>query len=55
MPNFQTKGFLELFLFNADTLQKYPWQTIVSGYLVAKRYILTYDSLKANNNIIRYP
>jgi hypothetical protein len=56
LTNFQTGGQqLEIFLFNVDTLQKYPWQTIMSNYLITKRYLLTYDSLKNVNNIISYP
>jgi|SRR6185312_9774640 len=55
LPNFKINGSLQIFLFNVDTLQKYSWQTIISKYLITKRYILTYDSLKVNNNVINYP
>ena len=55
LPSFETKGQVEIFLFNVDTLQKYPWPTVMSSYLIAKRYDLTYDSIKADNNVISYP
>jgi hypothetical protein len=55
LPNFKTSGWVEVFLFNVDTLQKYGWQTVTSKYLITKRYDLTYDSIKANNNVINYP
>jgi hypothetical protein len=55
LPNFETYGSVEVFLINVDTLHKYPWQTVASRYLIAKRYELTYDSIKDNNNVINYP
>ena len=55
LPNFKTKGRLELFLFNIDTIQKFSWQTITSDYLVTKRYDLNYDSVEAENNVIGFP
>jgi hypothetical protein len=55
LPNFETSGWVEIFLFNIDTLQKYPWQTIISSYLITERYELTYDSIKADNGVIKYP
>jgi hypothetical protein len=55
LPDFETQGSVEIFLFDVDTLQKYGWQTVASKYLITKRYELTYDSIKANNNVINYP
>jgi hypothetical protein len=55
LPNFKTSGVVEIFLFNVDTLRKYNWQAITSNYLITRRYDLTYDSIEANNNVIRYP
>ncbi len=55
LPNFKTGGWVEIFLFNVDTLQKYGWQTVASKYLITKRYDLTYDSIKVDNNVINYP
>jgi hypothetical protein len=55
LPNFKTEGLLEFFLFNVDTLRKYGWQKVASKYLITKRYDLTYDSIKENNNVIDYP
>ena len=55
LPDFKTTGTIEIFLFNIDTLQKYPWQTVMSKYLITKRYDLTYDSIMATNSVIKYP
>ncbi len=55
LPNFETNGYVEIFLFNVDTLRKYGWPTVASKYLVTRRYDLTYDSIKQDNNVINYP
>jgi hypothetical protein len=55
LPDFEMQGSVEILLFNVDTVRKYGWQTVAAQYLIAKRYVLTYDSLKAANNVIKYP
>jgi len=54
-PNFSKEGTIEIFLFNIGKFQNYTWNTIVSNYLIEKRYDLTFDSLKRMNNTIIYP
>src|SRR5882757_6763707 len=43
---------LQLFIYDADVVKNTPWTTVVSKYLVLKRYSLTLDSIKKLNGTI---
>lgn len=49
------KDTLSIFIFNADTLQKYPWDTIRKRYMVLIRYDLSLQDLKNRRSFIEYP
>lgn len=46
---------LSVFIFHADTINKYTWEEIREGYKILKRYDLSYDDLKRMNWTITYP
>lgn len=46
---------LSVYLFNVDTLNKYPWSVIRDNYKVIKRYDLSLPDLKKRNFIVTYP
>lgn len=46
---------LSVFIFHGDTIAKYSWQEIRSGYKILKRYDLSQKDLENANSIIRYP
>ncbi len=46
---------LSVFIFHADTIAKYTWQEIRSGYKILKRYDLSQEDLKNMNYTIIYP
>ena len=48
-------GTLELFIFDANTVQTIAWDTVLSKYLILKRYDLTLDSINKTGRIIDYP
>lgn len=51
LPN----GILSIYVFNADTLEKHPLDTIKSRYLVLQRYDLSLQDIKHRQNIIEFP
>jgi len=46
---------LSIFIFETDTLLKYPWQVIRQKYKILKRYDLSLQDLKKLNYSITYP
>lgn len=46
---------LSVFVFNSDTLAKYPWDTVRSQYLILQRYDLSLKDLQNRNFEIEYP
>ena len=46
---------LSVFIFHGDTIAKYNWQEIRSGYKILKRYDLSQEDLKNMNYTIIYP
>lgn len=49
------KYFLYVFIFDAEVLEKIPWDTIRKNYMILRRYDLTVDSLNKLNWKIIYP
>ncbi len=55
---FASKDTIRIFVFHADTVDKYPWEVIRKEYKILKRYDLTRKDipiLKQNGNILVYP
>ncbi len=55
---FQLKDTIRIFVFHADTVDKYPWEVIRKEYKILKRYDLTkkdVDIIKQNGNTLVYP
>ncbi len=48
-------GTMEIFIFDAQVVQTIPWDTVVTKYMVLKRYDLSLDSIKKMNGVINYP
>lgn len=46
---------LLVFIFDAETLESTPWDTVVANYLILKRYELTLQELNDMNWIVTYP
>lgn len=46
---------LSFFIFNTDTLFKYPWDTIRSKYMILQRYDLSLKDLQNRNFELEYP
>ncbi|MBI4649585.1 MAG: hypothetical protein HY738_24045 [Bacteroidia bacterium] len=46
---------LSIFIFNGDTMATNDWQTIRSGYKIAKRYDLSLGDLQQSDWTITYP
>lgn len=54
---FQTLPYdtLSVFIFHTDTLNKYKWEEIRTGYKILKRYNLSLEDLKELDFTITYP
>ena len=46
---------LIVFVFDADVIENYSWETIVENYMILKRYELSLEDLKNRHWIIEYP
>lgn len=46
---------LSLFVFQADTIQKYNWQEIRAGYKILKRFDISQKDLENMRSTIQYP
>lgn len=46
---------LSLFVFHADTIQKYNWQEIRAGYKILKRIDISQKELERMKSTIQYP
>lgn len=46
---------LQLFIFDADVIEKEPWDTIVAHHMVLKRYQFTESEMQKSNWTITYP
>jgi hypothetical protein len=46
---------LLVFIFDAETLESTPWDTVVANYMILKRYELTLSELNNMNWIVPYP
>jgi hypothetical protein len=46
---------LSVFIFHADTLNKYTWAEVRNGYKILKRYDLSLQNLQLLNYTIPYP
>ena len=46
---------ISIFIFSVDTLEKYTWDQIKSGYKVIIRYDLSYSNIRQLNYVIPYP
>ena len=58
---FEATGVFDLnpttfvFIFDAQTIENTPWDTIVKHYIMLKRYQLTINDMEKKNWIITYP
>ena len=43
------------FIFDANTLETTPWDTVLSNYLILKRYEITLEDFQNNNFTLTYP
>lgn len=43
------------FIFDANTLETTPWDTVRAKYLILKRYEITLENFRNNNFTITYP
>lgn len=50
-----SQGILMYYIYDANTLQTVPWDTIVKNYMILKRYDLTLKDLQDKNWVISYP
>lgn len=46
---------LSVYIFHADTLNKYTWEIVRNDYMILKRYDLSLDDLKKGDFTIKYP
>jgi hypothetical protein len=51
----QDKGIIMYYLFDANTLETTPWDTIVKKYIILKRYDLSLQDMQNMNWTITYP
>ena len=49
------KDTMSVFIFHTDTLKKYSWEEVRTGYKILKRYDLSLEDLKKSNYTIVYP
>ena len=54
-PLFDMNKTLIIFIFDADTIENVPWDTIVKNYYILKRYEVTEQDLENLNWTITYP
>jgi len=52
---FSLNPTLQLFIFDADTIETTPWDSIVKHYTVLKHYKFTRSDMEKNNWTITYP
>ena len=52
---FSLNPTLQLFIFDANTIETTPWDSIVKHYTVLKRYEFTRSDMEKNNWTITYP
>ena len=50
----RAKGGLQVFFFNADTVELYDWAEIQANYKILERQVLTVEELKQKNWIVAY-
>jgi hypothetical protein len=55
VEDFSEEGVVMVFVFDADTLEKYTWEYITENYKILKRYDLSLQDLKDRNWRITYP
>jgi len=48
-------GIIMYFIYDAQTLETVPWDTVVKNYMVLKRYDLSLENLQQMNWTITYP
>lgn len=53
--NSEIKQKLEIFIYDAKTIENLPWETIKKNYLVLKRYDLSLGDLQKMDWTITYP
>jgi hypothetical protein len=46
---------LQMFIFDADVIEKNPWDSIVAHHMVLKRYQFTVSDVEKSNWTITYP
>lgn len=49
------KDTISLFIFSSDTINKYPWDSVRSNYMILQRYDLSLKDLQNRNWTIEYP
>ncbi len=49
------QGVLSIYFFSKDTLEKYSWEEVQSGYKILKRYDLNASDIKKINRVVSYP
>jgi len=54
-PFFEMNKTLIIFIFDADTVEKVPWDTIVKKYYILKRYEVTKQDMENMDWTITYP
>lgn len=51
---FEMNNTLIFFIFDADRIEQVPWDTIVSNYLILKRFEVTKEDVRNMNDTITY-
>ncbi|HET7001559.1 MAG TPA: hypothetical protein VFI33_09630 [Puia sp.] len=46
---------IEIFIYDANVVKSSPWDSVVTKYLILKRYDLTLDNINKMDRIIVYP
>lgn len=49
------KDYLYFFVFDSDTLKKYPWEVIRKDYKILKRYLVDMNKVRQGGYKITYP
>jgi hypothetical protein len=53
--NFAYNTTMQVFIFDADIIEKQPWDSIMAHYWVLKRYQITESNMEKANWTITYP
>jgi len=53
--NANPEGIIMYFIYDANTLETVPWDTVVKHYMILKRYELSVEDLISTNWTVTYP